>query len=274
LAKLKSEVEIQNDLRAALEQERAAVAQKYARLEQEFGRREADRQRLFEAKMKAVVEDFSKQSLELLAQVRDRKAQLALQRTVDRHAARLKVDLRKKTQAPIISADQPPVRSTAVPETEWRVGDRVRLVDLGKAGTIEAIDGEQVVVQVGPLRFKTRRSGLEPEPEQPPSHESGPGPLTSGGILVELTPKANLRPELNLIGCRVDEALDRLDKFLDEAVLASLGTVRIIHGAGTGALRKAIRSALVGHPHVQRFQAEGGMTPETGGATVVELRKD
>ena len=76
--------------------------------------------------------------------------------------------------------------------------------------------------------------------------------------------------ELNLIGKTTDEAVDLADKFLDEAFLNGLSEVRIIHGHGTGALRKAVAEFLKDHPHVARYAAapqdKGG-----SGATVVEL---
>jgi DNA mismatch repair protein MutS2 len=77
---------------------------------------------------------------------------------------------------------------------------------------------------------------------------------------------------LNVIGQTTDEAVDAVDKFLDEASMASLPQVRIIHGHGTGALRRAIAELLKDHPHVARFAAapqdQGG-----AGATLVELRQ-
>jgi DNA mismatch repair protein MutS2 len=77
---------------------------------------------------------------------------------------------------------------------------------------------------------------------------------------------------LNVIGQTTDEAVDAVDKFLDEAFLNSLSEIRIIHGHGTGALRRAIGELLKDHPHVERFSSapseQGG-----AGATVVELRQ-
>jgi DNA mismatch repair protein MutS2 len=84
--------------------------------------------------------------------------------------------------------------------------------------------------------------------------------------------KEELNTELNLIGRTTDEAVDEADKFLDEAYLHSLARVRIVHGHGTGALRRAIADLLRDHPHVASFAPappdQGG-----GGATVVELRQ-
>jgi DNA mismatch repair protein MutS2 len=76
--------------------------------------------------------------------------------------------------------------------------------------------------------------------------------------------------ELDLRGARVEESLERVEEYLDAAYLAGLPFVRIIHGKGTGALRKAIRDALNGHPLVSKYQrgeeSEGG-----DGVTVVNL---
>src|SRR6266849_2026352 len=77
--------------------------------------------------------------------------------------------------------------------------------------------------------------------------------------------------ELNLIGKKTDEAVELVDKFLDEAFLNDLSEVRIIHGHGTGALRRAISELLKGHPHVARFAAASQDQGGTG-ATIVVLQ--
>jgi DNA mismatch repair protein MutS2 len=78
--------------------------------------------------------------------------------------------------------------------------------------------------------------------------------------------------EINVIGMTVEEATDRLDKFLDDAALANRTQVRVIHGHGTGALRKGIGTFLSSHPLVEKHSFE---TEERGGKaiTVVELQK-
>jgi DNA mismatch repair protein MutS2 len=82
----------------------------------------------------------------------------------------------------------------------------------------------------------------------------------------------NGRAELNVIGQTTDQAIDAVDKFLDEAFMNSLSQVRIVHGHGTGALRRAISDLLKGHPHVERYAPAA---PDQGGAgaMVVELRQ-
>jgi DNA mismatch repair protein MutS2 len=92
------------------------------------------------------------------------------------------------------------------------------------------------------------------------------------GVTADITPNEAFSAELNVIGQNRDDALDRLDKFLDDAFLAGAETVRIVHGHGKGTLRRAVSEMLTGHPHVESFHlapaSEGG-----SGATVATLRK-
>ncbi len=270
LRQLKSELEVQRSMRAALEQERKAVAEQFHSLEHEFTQREAHRRRTFESRLQQVLDEYSQQARELLSQLRDRKAQLALQRTVDRQAARLKTELQKQVRETSDRGEDatssPPDRNVA-----WRIGQTVRLLDINKVGTVASLEGDEVVVEIGALRFRTRRSNLEFVQE--PLVKAIPEEVNAGGVLVELKPRSGVGHELNLIGCTVDEALERTDKFLDEAVLSSLKTVRIIHGAGTGALRKALRSMLTSHPHVIDSRPGDDRPSEAETVTIVELRQ-
>jgi DNA mismatch repair protein MutS2 len=90
-------------------------------------------------------------------------------------------------------------------------------------------------------------------------------------VNVELQPRGGLLSELNVIGCTVDEALGRVDKFIDESTLTDRHELRIVHGHGTGQLRRAIADYLKEHPLVARVSPappnQGG-----GGATIVELK--
>ena len=90
-------------------------------------------------------------------------------------------------------------------------------------------------------------------------------------VNVELRPRETMASDLNVIGCTVDEALTRAERFLDETLLGDQREVRFIHGHGTGQLRRALAGFLQKHPLVVRFQAA---TPEQGGGgvTVVELK--
>jgi DNA mismatch repair protein MutS2 len=90
-------------------------------------------------------------------------------------------------------------------------------------------------------------------------------------VNVDLQPRAGSLTELNLIGCHVEEAIERAEKFLDEALVTEMRSLRIVHGYGTGQLRRAIAGFLQSHPLVATFgpapAEQGG-----GGATLVELK--
>ena len=90
-------------------------------------------------------------------------------------------------------------------------------------------------------------------------------------VSVQLQPREYSTTELNVIGCTVDEALAKAERFLDESLLASEQTVRVIHGYGTGQLRRALAAFFDQHPFVARFATAA---PERGGGgvTVVELK--
>ena len=100
------------------------------------------------------------------------------------------------------------------------------------------------------------------------SGDQGPGRVT---VSVDLQPRETTPADLNVIGCTVDEALARAERFLDESLLTDQRVVRLIHGYGTGQLRRALAGFLQQHPLVARFATappeQGG-----GGVTVVELK--
>ena len=91
-------------------------------------------------------------------------------------------------------------------------------------------------------------------------------------VNVELQPRDTVTTELNVIGSTSDEALTRVERFLDEVTIAELRSVRIIHGYGTGQLRRSVAEFLRAHPLVSSF----GPAPDNqggGGVTVVELKE-
>jgi DNA mismatch repair protein MutS2 len=153
-----------------------------------------------------------------------------------------------------------------------RLGDRVRLRSLNTRGLVTSLGEDELEIQVGNLRVRTRYSEVEAiesdmktEPEidlksKPPSSETGSGlNAPSPGI------------ELDLRGQRADDALEHLERYLDAAYLAGLPFVRIIHGKGTGKLRQAVRETLRTHPHIKNFEA--GQDNEGGdGVTVAKLK--
>ena len=148
---------------------------------------------------------------------------------------------------------------------EIEEGDRVKVQSLDREGVVESIHDGSYVVMIGPLRYHADRDDLIK------ISGSKAGPALPAHSLISDAPE-EICSELKVIGLTADEALDRVDKFLDQAYLAGVENVRIIHGHGKGILRKAIAKFLAEHPQVERFSLA---TPDQGGggATIAELRK-
>jgi len=153
-----------------------------------------------------------------------------------------------------------------------RLGDRVRLRSLNSKGLVTSLGEDELEVQVGNLRVRTRYSEveaidrgsvIEPEIEQ----RSSPSTGEPGSGLNAPSPGI----ELDLRGQRADDALEQLERYLDAAYLAGLPYVRIIHGKGTGKLRQAVREALRAHPHIKAFEP-GGASEGGDGVTVAKLK--
>jgi DNA mismatch repair protein MutS2 len=104
-----------------------------------------------------------------------------------------------------------------------------------------------------------------------PGPSGAPPPAPKRDARISLPDKATPNPELHLIGRTTDEARDLVERFLDDAFLAGLGRVRLVHGKGTGALRKAVRDLLAGHPLVDSFR-DGEPSEGGSGATVAALK--
>ncbi len=304
LKRIKRESEEAEALRRALDEERAAVAEKFASLDKEATKRERERQVAFEQTTRQTVAEFEKRARELVAKIEDRAERLKVEREAQRHTAEMKREVARVAQqvkhttagptttndttrgvqivrdGQVLTKQEEPVEEprTYLPVSDRAiaVGDKVKLRAFGSIGIVDAIKDGEAEVRVKALRFREKLENLELVEEAPEAKlQKGKLEKLQSAARTEVhlssTEQSN-RSELNVIGQTTDEAVDAVDKFLDEASLASLSQVRIVHGHGTGALRRAIGDLLKGHPHVARFLAA---PPDQGGtgATLVELRQ-
>jgi DNA mismatch repair protein MutS2 len=155
----------------------------------------------------------------------------------------------------------------AVVERPPAIGDRVQVGAFGLEGVVQALHDREAEVDVRGKRLRARIDELRVLVPAA-AGQAAPPPVR---VTVDLQPREGPLTELNVIGCNVDEAVSRAEKFLDEALLSELHSVRVIHGYGTGQLRRALAAFLERHPSVTHFAAappeQGG-----GGVTVVELK--
>jgi DNA mismatch repair protein MutS2 len=222
-------------------------------------------ERLRDARLEidAIVADLKKQAAVLADQARHAPVPSTGDTGRLRGDARAAVDAlvekyRNDTTAPAVEAA--PSRSVAV-------GDRVVLGPLGLEGVVVNVHDREAEVEVRGKRFRAHTNelrvlgGAVPKPEP-----------AAVRVNVQLQPREGVvSSELLLVGNTVDQALDRLEKFLDESLLSEQRTVRLIHGFGTGRLREAVVDFLHKHPLVTNVRAaspqEGG-----GGVTIAELK--
>ncbi len=267
LKRIKREAEDAEAQRRALEEERAAVAEKFASLDQEAEKRERQRQLTFDNLVQRTVADLEKRSRELVTRIQDKTERVRAEREVQRQISEVKRSVK-------VVAPEKPVE-VKPSSREIVVGDKVRLRSFGSTGIVDEIKHGLAEVRVKSLRFRERIENLELiESDEAPKE----GKLeklrhsAKADLHVSAHAEQRVQSELNVIGQTTDEAVDAVDKFLDEASLANITKVRIIHGHGTGALRRAIGGLLDGHPHVERFLPA---PPDQGGtgATLVELRQ-
>jgi DNA mismatch repair protein MutS2 len=290
LRRIKREAEEAEALRLALEEERQAVAEKFASLDKEAAKQERERQTTFDQTLQRAITELEKQARELVAKIEDRTERVRVERDAQRRIAEIKRTTQRevrivregqtvqpvqpeRVQAEPAVAEETPEYVTAAPR-EIVPGDRVKLRSFGSVGIVDQIKDGVAEVRVKSLRFREKLDNLELVEATAPKPQ--PGKLEklrrSAATETHLAADDKAQSELNVIGQTTDEAVDAVDKFLDEASLASLSKVRIIHGHGTGALRRAIGALLDGHPHVSRFLPA---PPDQGGtgATLVELRQ-
>ena len=286
LRRIKREAEDAEALRVALEEERLAVAEKFASLDKEAAKHERERQTEFDKTVQRTIAELEKRSQDLVTKIEDRAERVRVEREAQRQVAEIKRTAQRAVRVvreghpvepePETAVAEEAPKYVAVPSREIVVGDAVKLRSFGSIGIVDQIKDGVAEVRVKSLRLKEKLDNLELVAAQA-SQKTQAGKLEklqpSKGTEVQLAAtEQKAQSELNVIGQTTDEAVDAVDKFLDEASMASLSKVRIVHGHGTGALRRAIAGLLNGHPHVSRFLPA---PPDQGGtgATLVELRQ-
>jgi DNA mismatch repair protein MutS2 len=258
---------------AALARREKEIKEREDRLAKRLNEKLDDRVRQARRDIDQIIEQMKEKSDALLEQavIRSRAAGIstgdtgsvraeareAIERIVDR--------LKDPAQAVATAAPIDPV-----------VGARVAIGGLGLEGTIVAIQGNQAEIDVRGKKLRAPLKGLQVLAGGAPA--AGPKSNVTGAqpsrvrVNVDLQPRDGLLSEVNVIGSTVDQAIDRLARFLDETLVTDVQQIRIVHGHGTGQLRRGIAAYLKDHPLVAKFYAapreQGG-----DGATIVELKE-
>ena len=200
---------------------------------------------------------------ETIAQIRREQASKESVHAVFHRLDKTKQEL-QQTKEVSISQPQPPYIN------KLRIGDKVLIQSLNRFGEIISLEkdnGNLIRVQIGSVKMRVPKDDIGI-----PLDLKNTAEISTSVLEIQHSKTGNVQSEINLIGRKVDDALSKVDKYLDDVLLSSLSSVRIIHGKGTGVLRDAIQNFLSGHPSVLDFnlapRSEGGR-----GATVVKLKE-
>ncbi len=190
-----------------------------------------------------------------------------------RQKLRKKID-EKNNKISIGAAAKKPAPSSTLKATDLKLGDSVKILSMGLKGTVSSLPDHKgnLFVQCGIIRTQTNIKDLILIQEET---ITGPGNLSfqkghSGKI--KMSKSLSVSTEINLLGMTVDEAMAQLDKYLDDAYLAHLPSVRIVHGKGTGALRNAVHKYLKRIKYVESFRL-GEFGEGDAGVTIAEFKK-
>ena len=158
--------------------------------------------------------------------------------------------------------------------SEFKVGTHVRVLSMNLIGTVTAPPSPkgEITVQMGSLSTKTKINNLEilvgyKDPEEAKKAPKGAG----GSGKIKMSKADSISHEINLLGLTVDEAVAKLDKYLDDAYISRIPQVRIVHGKGTGALRNGVTAYLRGVPYIKSFRL-GEIGEGDTGVTIVDFK--
>jgi DNA mismatch repair protein MutS2 len=253
---------------AALQQRERAVTEREERVTRRLNEKIDDRIRQARRDIDAVIEQLKDRSERLLEQatLRGRAAGISTGDTgTARAVAREAVD---RIVAGLQAEPATTATSTPADAGPPTVGARVAVGALGMEGVLVSLRGQQAEIDVRGKRMRATVADLRVVSPA----AKGPAAAPKVRVSVDLQPREGLLSELNVIGLTVEQAIDRLSAFLDQALVTDQQEIRVVHGHGTGQLRRGIAAFLKEHPLVAKFYAapreQGG-----DGATIVELKE-
>ncbi|MBK9604609.1 MAG: endonuclease MutS2 [Anaerolineales bacterium] len=181
--------------------------------------------------------------------------------------------MEEKVEAPVERRSE---QVSAGNNQSLKLGERVTVSTLNAEGVVTALGESDAEIQIGTLRIRARLSELVRGGGEQSSAASKQSPVSikqkaDGGSRTSVSATKSPGMEVDLRGLMADDALDKMEKYLEQAFLSGLPFVRIIHGKGTGKLRQAVREALRGHEYVNSFE-EGGDKEGGEGVTVAKLK--
>ena len=267
IGKMYGDIATERDL---VRQEKDTLRKARENLEKQFERREKIRIENFEKRLEEVLDAIKVRGEDLLSTVKEEKEIKRLEKKLGKRMQQLKRKTAEMSRgyAESLGASGRPSPALFTP---LQVGDRVHVSRFHCDGRVEHVgENGEITVAAGDLKIAVARGDCEKiEPAAGEEHQT-PLYTLSDNISVTAPSSEEVGRELKVIGHTVAEALEKIDKFLDSAFLANYPSVSIIHGHGSGKLRKEIGVFLRDHPHVSKFHCSSEQAGGRG-ITVVEL---
>jgi len=268
-------------LQRQMTSERHALDEERKKLRTEWVERQHKRIKELEAQFAVMHKRFDENVARVVEAVKERELRAQVEKTTRRKMQDIRSEAREELHAAVvetISESQADLgiqaaSPDAVSADRLQPGAKIRVRGFSKPVLLRRIDGSFAEIEAGPLRMKVARDEISGVEEAAPAlQSSSPAAKLQGVTVTSPRGEVSSYDEINVIGMTVEEATDRLDKFLDDAALARKARIRVIHGHGTGALRKGIGEFLAAHPLVEKHSFE---TEEHGGKaiTIVELQR-
>lgn len=220
---------------------------------------------------KAILEEAKAQADETI-KVFQKAGPGASMRDLERERSKIREAVDSKNGKLSLGADISKTQNRkAVKAEDLKIGDPVRIVTMGMDGVLNTLPDNKgnVYVMCGALRTQTKLENLQKIQEAPDTPVIGSGSRKKTDI--KSAKAYSISSEINLLGKTVDEALSELDKYLDDAYLSHLSSVRVVHGKGTGALRAAVQRFLKKVSYVKSFR-QGEYGEGDAGVTIVEFK--
>jgi len=221
---------------------------------------------------------FDENVARVVEAVKERELRAQLEKSTKRKIQDVRSEAREDLNAAVVQtiaesqADLGLTRATQTTFTpdQLQPGARIRVRGFSKPVVFRRLDGSSAEVEAGPLRMKIAIDEITGVEGAPAGGKSGTPVRQNITVSTQASERVG-SDEINVIGSTVEDATGRVDKFLDEAALANRARVRIIHGHGTGALRKGLAQFLSTHPLVEHVSSE---TDDRGGkaVTLVDLK--
>jgi DNA mismatch repair protein MutS2 len=185
----------------------------------------------------------------------------------ERQALRTKIN---DLNGSLTDIDEQKSKSGTLTAKDIKVGDAVKVISLNLKGTVNSLPDSKgnLFVMLGIMRTKVKLTDLEKIDEV---EITAPGVKKSSTGKLRMEKSSTATTEINLLGMTVDEACMELEKFIDNAYMAHLPSVRIVHGKGTGALRKGVQQYLKRNKHIKTFRL-GEYGEGDAGVTIAELK--